>query len=406
MQFKTIKWFALFWLIPLLVLPCTTAIVSGRATADGRPLLWKHRDSGHEQNVIRLFTDGRFRYFGLVNASDSTGKEVWAGVNESGFAIMNSASYNLKTAEDTSAIKDREGELMKMALRLCATLEDFERLLDSLPKPLGVEANFGVIDAQGGAAYYETGNFAYQKFDANDSLVAPEGYLIRTNFSFSGKPDAGYGYIRYQMAEQLFKQAANGNQLDAQYILSRVSRCLKHALTGVDLTASDQSFVSFRDFIPRKSSVSVVLVRGVKSGNDPAQSLMWTILGFPLTGVSLPLWVENMDDIPSLLKPGADRNAPLCEASLALKEKCLPIRRGNGPYYLNLPVLWNKEGSGILQKILPFERSIFKRTTKFEAVLQDSKNRKEDIEKFYNRIEKAVKQFYGQKFDVKLEEGQ
>ena len=80
-----------------------------------------------------------------------------------GFGIMNSASYNLKLNDDTTKISDLEGMIMKMALERCATLEDFEKMLNDLPKPLGVEANFGVIDANGGAAYYETDNFKFIK---------------------------------------------------------------------------------------------------------------------------------------------------------------------------------------------------------------------------------------------------
>ena len=39
---------------------CTTAVVSGKATADGRPLLWKNRDADdlHNQAVYR--DDGYF----------------------------------------------------------------------------------------------------------------------------------------------------------------------------------------------------------------------------------------------------------------------------------------------------------------------------------------------------------
>ena len=82
-----------------------------------------------------------------------------------GFAIMNSASYNLNL-QDTSKLKDNEGFVMKKALQSCATLQDFEALLKSLPKPMGVNANFGVIDANGGAAYYETSNYTFIKFNA------------------------------------------------------------------------------------------------------------------------------------------------------------------------------------------------------------------------------------------------
>ena len=33
---------------------CTSAVISGRATKSGRPLLWKHRDTGEENNKIKF----------------------------------------------------------------------------------------------------------------------------------------------------------------------------------------------------------------------------------------------------------------------------------------------------------------------------------------------------------------
>ncbi len=38
---------------------------------------------------------------------------------------------------------DKEGILMSKALRTCRTVEDFARFLESYPRPMGVEANFG-----------------------------------------------------------------------------------------------------------------------------------------------------------------------------------------------------------------------------------------------------------------------
>ena len=50
-------------------------------------------------------------------------------------------------------------------------MEDFERLLDTVKKPREVNSNFAVLDAKGGCAYYETGNYEYVKFDVNDVNV-------------------------------------------------------------------------------------------------------------------------------------------------------------------------------------------------------------------------------------------
>ena len=174
---------------------CTTFIISGKHTVDGRPLLFKNRDTDQKQNSLVYFNDGRYKYIGLVDGTAEWNKMVWGGYNEAGFAIMNSAAYNNNTG-DTSKLKDQEGVIMKLALQTCATLKDFEKLLGSLPKPMGLDANFGVIDAFGGAAYYETGNFNFTKFDANDPTLAPNGILIRTNHSTRADLTRGYGFVR------------------------------------------------------------------------------------------------------------------------------------------------------------------------------------------------------------------
>ena len=57
---------------------CTTAIISGKATIDGRPLLLKHRDSNFFQNKLMYFDDGKYNYIGLVNSEDLEGKEIGA----------------------------------------------------------------------------------------------------------------------------------------------------------------------------------------------------------------------------------------------------------------------------------------------------------------------------------------
>ena len=97
-------------------LSCTTAIISGKATPDGRPILWKHRDSNHYQNKLMFFEGNKYHYIGLVNAEDINGEEIWAGTNAAGFCIMNAASYNLKGSDDTTKVMDKEGFFMKEAL--------------------------------------------------------------------------------------------------------------------------------------------------------------------------------------------------------------------------------------------------------------------------------------------------
>ncbi len=398
---------AMLWLWQLSS-ACTTAIISGKATADGRPILWKHRDTRHTQNAIRYFSDGRYAYIGLVNAEDKSGNEVWAGVNSAGFAIMNSVAYNLKSPTDTTQLQDMEGEIMKRALQNCATLQDFEKLLDTLAKPLGVETNFGVIDAQGGAAYYETDNWSYRKLDVNDPSVAPFGFLVHSNFSFYGRPGEGHGYIRYRAAEQLLQKAVLENQLNERFILQQVSRELIHGLTGVNLwenlpdTSAQADYVCFRDFIPRHSSVSVFLVKGVQPGENPLHTMAWTILGFPLTSVAYPLWLSAGDHIPGILSDQGQAYAPLCHAALQLKKRCFPISAGSGRYYLNRTALINRQGTGILQHILQLESYIFQRSAVVNRELIQNGSDTKKIARFYWELDREIEKFYREKFKIAL----
>ena len=387
--------------------PCTTAIVSGKFTKSGRPLLLKHRDSGFEQNKMMFFDDGKYTYLGLVNSVDKEGKEVWGGVNSEGFAIINSASYNLKLDDDTTTIADREGVVMKLALQQCATVDDFESLLNSMEKPLGVEANFGVIDAKGGAAYFETANFNYNKIDVNDKKIAPFGYVIRTNYSFVTDRKDGYGYIRYNTANNLFYEAYQKNDLSVKFILQDISRSLTHSLTNIDyrknieFSETENLLVPFQDFIPRKNSCATVLIEGVKPGESPELATFWTILGFQLTSVAFPTWVSTGPDLPKILIADDSGNAPLCKKALVLKSEVFPIKLGNGGRYIDIPKVVNKEKTGFIQKLLPLENKILSETNKNMTKWREQNHLpKEEAENLYKSIENKILTFYKNEFGL------
>ena len=183
------------------LLACTSFIISGQATPSGKPMMFKHRDTGELNNRIAHFQGPKYAFVGLVNSPSLHG-EVWAGMNSEGLCIMNTASYNLR--EDTlSCQMDREGELMFHVLGNCATIEDFEAWMQTYPQPWGVEANFGLIDAHGGAAYYEMNNSKWIKYDVNQS---PTGYRVVTNFSEAGRYEDYEGWERYQTASAIMKE--------------------------------------------------------------------------------------------------------------------------------------------------------------------------------------------------------
>lgn len=392
-----LRGFILFCLLVLSAIvsdACTAVIISGKATPDGRPILWKHRDTDQFQNAIKFFADGKYTSIGLIDADDPEGKAVWAGYNSAGFAIINTASYNL-ISKDTVKFKDQEGVVMREALKVCATVEDFEKFLRERTKPLGVEANFGVIDAKGGAAWFETDNFNCKKLDVNDPVVAPMGYLIHTNFSFTGDPKRGSGHIRYKTAEDLFFQAAQQNNLTVRFILQGVSRSLWHSLIRTDLKSSgvradEQKFVHFTDFIPRYSSTASVAIQGVLPEEKTELTTMWTILGFPLTSVVFPLWLSQGNNQPELVTLNASQVAPLCDKALALKNRAFPVVQNYGGNYINLPALYNGEETGIMQKLKPLEDKIFDESLAKMEELRKSPAPAALIPAFYKKINDLI----------------
>jgi len=392
---KLLSAFFIFLILTISVNPCTTAVVSGKATDDGRPLLLKNRDADALQNKLVYFFDGKYRFVGLVNSEDKENKDVWCGFNAAGFGIMNSASYNLKL-NDTTKLSDLEGRIMKLALETCATLEDFEKLLNDLPKPLGVEANFGVIDANGGAAYYETDNFKFIKYDVNDPSVAPNGYLIRTNYSVAGEDNKGYGYIRYATASGLFENQTKNGKLSFEFLINDVPRCLIHSFTKTDLTKSlpanesESNYIFFRDYIPRHSSSAAIVVQGVKENESASLTTMWTILGFPLTSVIIPVWLLEDGTMPKVLQADETGNAPLCNVALQLKDKVFSPQNDASENYLNLSALMNKENSGVRQRLIPIEEQVI---TKAKNILTDFRKNEikySEVKEFYNWIDNEV----------------
>jgi uncharacterized lipoprotein NlpE involved in copper resistance len=386
---------------------CTTFIISGKNTPDGKPILYKNRDTGTLDNAIVFFSDGKYQYIGIVDSKESWKNEVWGGFNSAGFAIMNSVAYN-NNIGDTTKFADQEGVVMKLALQSCATLADFEKLLTDLPKPMGVDANFGVIDAFGGAAYYETGNFGFKKIDANDPALAPNGYLIRTNHSFTGAVDKGMGYIRYAAASEALNMAAAQKKLEPQYLLNNISRNLNHSLTKVNLRADlardskSAEFRSFEDFIPRFITASVVMVVGAAKGEDPSAAMAWMVAGFPLTAVAVPVWVSAGKNIPWVVSMKEDIHAPLCDAAMELKGQLFPISRGNGNKYINVAALINADNTGILQRLEPVENEIFKKTIEMMTAMTGKKPDKEMIQEHYKWVDSYIIQSYKEIFGIEI----
>ena len=175
---------------------CTTAVIRGSATANGRPLLWKNRDVSYPDQEIIHFRASPYSFVSIITAGDTT--QAWGGVNETGFAVEDATNLN---TSDQVAGPDDDGIIIKLALTRCRTVADFQAILDSTQVPGHTQpAIFGVIDAQGDAAIFETFAHSYVRYNASDSAAAPLGVLVRSNFSYAGSATGRVGVYRHDRA--------------------------------------------------------------------------------------------------------------------------------------------------------------------------------------------------------------
>ncbi len=346
---------------------CTSAIIGAELNPYGRPILWKHRDTSTTDNKVEYIPseNGNFAYVALYNAADKKLQEAWMGMNEAGFAVMNTASYNIKDDKVPAKKMDKEGFVMTKALRSCRTVDDFANLLDTLPRPMGVEANFGVIDAYGDGAYFETNNHSFVRYDLKD---APEGMLVRTNYSHSGRPNEGYGFVREANAECLLTPYGEQKNVTSELLTETLSRTFYHEGKNQDYTLTENKALLDEDFIPRYKSTATIAIEGCKpleKGEkvDPDlvknQYIMWTGIGYPPVSRIRAVRCSEKGVDEGLRGSKANGHCPLGDEAVKKRADVFTIK-GKKPF-IDLSKLYNAQGTGYAQKAMEENRATYKR---------------------------------------------
>ncbi len=348
---------------------CTSAIVSAEVNPYGRPILWKHRDTSTVDNKVEYVAarPGELSYVALFNAGDKYLKEAWMGMNEAGFAVMNTASYNIKDDKVSAKKMDKEGYVMTKALKTCRTVDDFARLLETLPRPMGVEANFGVIDATGNGAYFETNNHSYRRFDLKD---AENGVLVRTNYSHSGRPDEGFGFVREANACHLLDPYVRTKSVTPEVLTEELSRSFYHDMNKRDYSSAGERWVIDQDFIPRYKSTATIAIEGCRPVSSVSEVtpemvkreyVMWTGLGYPPCAEirAVTCDKEGVDkDLRGSLPNG---HSPLADKAKKMRDEVFPIHKGNGDKYIDMEKLFREDGTGYVQKLKQLNVENFKK---------------------------------------------
>lgn len=351
-----------------MALACTSAVVGAGANPSGRPMLWKNRDTSTIDNKVEYVPgkNGEHSYVALFNAADRKLLEAWMGMNDAGFAVMNTASYNIKDDKVAAKNMDKEGILMTKALKSCVTVDDFENLLKTYPRPMGVEANFGVIDAYGNGAYFETNNHSYVKYDLKDD---PDQLIVRTNYSHSGRPNEGYGFVREANACHILDPYAAKGEITPELLTETVSRSFWHDMKKRDYSDGHDKWVIDQDFIPRFKSTATVVIEGckpLKPGEKPdedfiaRQYIMWTGLGYPPCSEIVPVWCKPDGVRADLRGIGANGHSEMGDKVKARRAEVFPITKGNGEKYIDMTRLFNEEGTGYVQTLVPQNLEVYR----------------------------------------------
>ncbi|MDY6822554.1 MAG: hypothetical protein SWH68_01965 [Thermodesulfobacteriota bacterium] len=303
---------------------CDIAVVSGKVTTNGRPLIWKNRDNSvdwHQQ--MRYFeaeTPEAGGYMMVYNYDEiarmNNGDKInpSGGLNAAGFANACTSVY-----EDFNPIHEAfniNTDLIRESLQKCVTVEDFESLLmnwrDLHPGKV-ISGNFVVIDASGGASLFEcyTGNnllldIKFTKFDANNGevkeyvngeyVVLEEavddfiGFYNRANNHTN--PDyitINFGEERKIRATDILNDLATADNLNYRTVMREVSK----DVTGDQVYnpgSSDERY-STTYCISRNNTRLGLVVDGVEAGENPALSTFWCALGEPSIAVYAPYFV-------------------------------------------------------------------------------------------------------------------
>ena len=79
------------------------------------------------------------------------------------------------------------------------------------------------------------------------------------------------------------------------------------------------------------------MVKGVKKGENPDLTVMWTVLGYPPCGIAIPLFAAAGADQPAYMcKTAESDNCLMCDQALERRARIFPLKRGNGKNYFDV----------------------------------------------------------------------
>lgn len=331
---------------------CTSAVFQSSRTVTGDVILWKHRDQSDHRTGVRYVTGGKYAYTALTSPD---GKSHFGGLNEVGFAYITNTVRNIAPSDKGGGRGVHPFTLPVTGLRECATVDEFEELVKKyVPRNKNYQAMIAVCDAKGGAAWFEVSETGYVRYDTKDT---PNGYVLRSNFGFSGDDDKrGSSERRYDLMKK---------RLDEHMAPFKVEDFIEYSKSYVtlkdgDVLKNDDPYIDDNYSVARATSCAEFVI---VTGKNPR---MFMINGNPLMGMAIPVYVGK--EIPECLKA----NGKMFQVSEQFFDKAYKK---------------NSDGKNVLNK--PLIRQLKKCTYK----LQDSVEKPADLNAFNKKMDAEYDKF-------------
>ena len=256
---------------------CSSVIVTGNATKDGRAILMKNRDLPEDPVNIPVYVPATFNSYAFVGVNTNT-----MGINEKGLAVMNTYLPALAGSEPI------EGNLRlnQMILEKYESVSEVAYDLNNSYSLIGpvyranlgsVATCIGVIDRFGAGAFFEVSDTkAYVQY-------VIDGYDSRANHPriFPGAASEPSGRDQYLL--DVLDEVYNENSyISPEHVMQNVSRYVHHKELG------SVNFSIDGEACNPRTVASMVAVSGDERYGG-VLNCMWTACGSnPIVGVYVP----------------------------------------------------------------------------------------------------------------------
>lgn len=402
---------------------CTTAIISGDATTDGRPILWKNEMTKYPDGHF----DATFHDDGIdnVNSYIIFSAEEWGkvngGVNDKGLVVCCS-SLGKPNCRFKKLLVQSCSSIYEMETKVGLILDYLENNPGSSTEPLEIRCHITAIDAQDRGVVYGI-HYINKKLNIlyKYELDYTTPYLVAANNRLDGNPEV---CDRYNAANRILSRMYDPLKLKAINCDSVVHTLMRGGINKNPFPNLTPDYVY--DYHVQGMQISSIhsqrgwVVKGIEKGQDPRLVTIWLNLGEPIFGVSVPLFVAAGSipkELNAILNDSISLKAPINKVICDRKQSIYYDNGVEHKIYENLedhsinpyPLWhgWDDDNDpntplrpAIQSYTIPLEQHIIEETKKFVDSL---KNRmagmselevKTELETFQNKMAKLAYDCY------------